>query len=176
MKFREKILSALCIALTPFIAFADTSIITHAKVVEAAPVVDTAAYNTGELIGGKLTLANAARTNISTGTITDVVIIDQDKETVDLDVIFFDTNPTGTTFTDSAAFDPADADLLNAVCIVSLTTHKDFNDNGMSIATGVNCPFDLGSSTTLYAAIVSRASVTYTAATDLLLRVGITQD
>ena len=149
---------------------------TKTVVVEAAPTVDTSAYATGELIGGKLTLTNAAAFGLFTGIINNVTIIDKDKEAADLDVVFFDTNPASTTFTDQAAFDPADADLLNIICTVSVTTDVSFSDNGMSYANNVNCPFQTSASTIIYAAIVSRGSPTYTSSSDLLLRVGILQD
>jgi len=149
---------------------------TKTMVVEAAPVVDTSAYATGELIGGKLTLSNATAINVFSGIINNVVIIDKDKEAADLDVVFFDTDPTATTFTDQAAFDPDDADLLNIICTVSVTTDVAFSDNGMSYANNVNCPFRTPGVSTIYAAIVSRGTPTYTSSSDLLLRVGILQD
>jgi len=146
------------------------------KVVEAAPTIDTSAYSTGDLIGAELALLGAVRSGVSSGVIDSIEIVDADRETVDIDVVFFDANPAAFG-ADNAAFDPTDADLLNIVCVVSVTTHVDFNDNGVSIARGVNCPFKLAQGqTTLYAALVSRAAVTYTAATDLLLRVGVRQD
>lgn len=171
-----KLLSKLLIfLLVPISAFAQV-VSTKTTVVEAAPVVDTSAYATGELIGGKLTLANATASSTFTGIISNVVIIDKDKEGADLDVVFFDTNPTATTFTDQAAFDPDDVDLLNIICTVSVTTDVSFSDNGMSYANNVNCPFRTTDNSTIYAAIVSRGSPTYTSSSDLLLRVGILQD
>lgn len=149
---------------------------TKTAVVEAAPTVDTSAYATGELIGGKLTLTNATAYTVYSGIISNVTIIDKDKEGADLDVVFFDTDPTATTFTDQAAFDPADADALNIICTISLTTDVAFANNGLSYANNQNCPFKTNSSNTIYAAIVSRGSPTYTSSSDLLLRVGILQD
>lgn len=166
----------LLFILFPALALAEV-VTTKTTVVEAAPTVDTGgAYATGELIGGKLTLSNATAYTVYSGIISNVTIIDKDKEAADLDVVFFDTDPTATTFTDQAAFDPADADLLNIICTVSVTTDVSFSDNGMSYANNVNCPFRTPGSNTIYAAIVSRGSPTYTSSSDLLLRVGILQD
>jgi hypothetical protein len=156
--------------------YADTAIITHSNVVEAVPTIETSAYASGDVIGEKLSLSDAARSLVSTGIISSVVIVDKDSEAVDIDVVFFDANPAAFG-NDNAAFDPTDADVANIVCVVSVTDYYTFNDNSVGIAQNVNCPFDLGSTnTTLYAALVSRGTPTYTAATDLTLRVGILQD
>ena len=171
----KRFISILALLLISVNAHADV-VTTKTTVVSAAPVVDTAAYATGELIGGKLTLTNATALNVFSGIISNVVIIDNDSELVDLDVVFFSADPTATTFTDQAAFDPADADALNIICTVSVTTDVTFADNGMSYANNQNCPFRTLGSNTIYAAIVSRGSPTYTASNDLLLKVGILQD
>lgn len=172
----KKFLALLVLFVACGVAHAETVVTTKTVVVEAAPACDTAAYAAGELIGGKLTLSFATASSVFTGIISNVTIIDKDKEAADLDVVFFDTDPSSTTFTDQAAFDPADADLLNIICTVSVTTDVAFSDNGISYANNVNCPFITPSSTTIYAAIVSRGTPTYTTSSDLLLRVGILQD
>lgn len=162
--------------LIPAIVFADTTVITSTKVVESTPTIETSAYAAGDLVGEKITLSNVVRVVPESGVINQVVVTDLDSETVDLDIVFFDTDPSSTTFTDNSAFDIADTDLLNVICVVSLTTHKDFADNGISQAQNVNCPFALAGATTIYAAIVTRSAVTYTSTSDLTLRVGILQD
>ena len=156
-------------------AFAEV-VTTKTAVIEVAPTVDTNAYASGDLIGGKLTLSNATAYTVYSGIISNVVIIDKDKEALDIDVVFFDTNPTATTFTDNAAFTPNDTDLLNIICTVSITTDVAFADNGMSYANNVNCPFKTPGTNTIYAALVARGAGTYTSSSDLLLRVGILQD
>lgn len=169
----RKILILLVCSLASTNAYADSV----SKVIEVTPTIDTSAYTTGDLIGTKLTLAGSGNESLGSGFIESVEITDLDKETVDIDVVIFDADPSGTTFTDNAAFDPADADLVNIVCVIPVTSHFDFNDNGVSIVKNVGCPYKLAvGSTSLYAALVSRASVTYTSAADLKLRVGIKQD
>lgn len=140
------------------------------------PTVDTAIYASGELMGGKLTISNAARLGVYTGTISSVIISDLDSDAVDIDVVYFKSDPSSTTFTDQAAFDIADADLLKIVCVVSVTDYFVFSDNSVGIAQNANCPFDLGDGTTLYAALVSRGTPDYATASDLTLTTGIYPD
>ena len=151
------------------------------RTVKTTPTIGTSAYASGDLIGPKLTFENACRQKSEggdegTGLIQSVVLTDLAKQDVSIDVIFFDTDPSNTTFTDNAPFDVADADLPNIIGVAQITTYADFNDNSVGWAANLELPFDLKSrSNSLYAAMVSRGSPTY-AASDLTLRVGIMQD
>lgn len=153
----------------------------HTKVVSVTPTVDTSAYASGDLIGGKLTLSSAGRfgdkLRNGTGVVQSVVVADKAKQSVTLDVVLFDTDPTGTTFTDNAAFAVADADIGKIIGVASVSNWTAFSDNSVGDAINLtNLPFDLGESTTIYAALVARGAPTYVAATDLVVRVGISQD
>ena len=146
------------------------------KVLTATPVIDTAIYASGDLIGTKMTLAGAAKLS-RVGRINSIVIADQAKQDAAIDVIFFDSNPSTTTFTDNAALDVADADTLKIIASVKIVAadYSDFADN--SVATKA---VDLGFATVgggdLYACLVSRGTPTYAAATDLQLRVVVLQN
>lgn len=156
-------------------AYAETFVSTKTKVVESTPTISTSIYASGDQVGGAISFSNAAASRVFTGVISSVTIIDQDKEGADFDVVFFDTSFTSSG--DNNAFNPSDANNLNVICVVNLTTDASFSTNGISYATNVNCPFDLGEgNTTLYAALVVRGTPTYTATSDLTLRVGILQD
>lgn len=157
------------------IAQADTVIITKTDVVEATPTISTSAYTAGDQVGGKITLAGAVDPSVFSGVIASVEILDRDSEEVDIDVVFFDTDFTASS--DNAAFDPSDTDLLNVVCYVTVADYSTFSDNSVGLARNVNCPFKLTApNQSLYAALVTRGTPTYTATSDLTLRVGILQD
>lgn len=158
----------------PVLAYADT--LTYTKVVSVTPTIDTAVYASGELVGGLITLERATRNGVHTGLISSIALSDLDSDAADIDVVIFDSNPTATTFTDNAAFDVADADLLKVICWVSVTDYILFSDNSVGLAQNVNCPFEILSGTTLYAALVSRGTPDYATVSDLTLRVGILQD
>lgn len=158
-------------------AFAEV-IISSSRTINATPTIDTAIYASGDLVGGKLTFAGAAKEGVGSGTIHTVVISDLDKESANVDLVIFNSDPTGTTFTNNAAFDIADADLPKVACVISITTHATFNDNGVSYANGTNCVFEIADAATptLYGALVVRATPTYTTAADITVRLSILQD
>lgn len=143
-------------------------------VVSASPTVDTAIYAAGDLIGGKLTFANAARVASGNGEIFSVLLADQAKQSIAIDLILFDSDPTGTTFTDQAALDIADADLTKIICVVPITTYAALNDNSIGFAS-VRFPFALASGTSLYGCLVSRGTPTFAAGADVTVRLGILQ-
>lgn len=160
------------------IASADVVVINKTRQVEATPTISTSAYASGDLIGTKMTLTGATSASVPNGTIVSVELIDKDAEAANVEVVFFDANPSNTTFTDNAAFAPTDADAANIICVREVQKHFAFSTNGVSEAQNMApCPFYLGgTNTTIYAAIVSRGTPTYTSTSDLTLRVGIFQD
>lgn len=150
------------------------------RYVDSTPTVSaSSAYTSGDSVGGKISLSLAILPSTRSGMIHQVVVTDLGAQTVDTDVIFFDSDPSGTTFTDNAAFDCADADLVKIIAVVPLTLHKDFNDNGVSlpaVGDNLNIPFVLDAGeTTLYAHLVTRGTPTYASTSDITLRVGIVQ-
>lgn len=145
----------------------------------AVPVCDLNAYATGELIGGKLTLTGAARVSGGSGSIETLTLVDQAKQALACDIVFFEADPSATTFTDQAAFDPADADLLNVCGVVSIVVadYASFNDNCVATKANIGIAFGpLSTGTSIYAAIVARGAHDFAAATDLQLKVKFLQD
>lgn len=147
------------------------------RIVQAQPTVDTNAYAAGDLIGAAaLDFGNplgSERKELA-GLIQSVTIIDLAAQAADIDVVFFDENPSNTTFNDNAAFDPADADLDNVVGVASITDWKSFNDNAVGQVHNLAIPFVLdGIYDKLYGALVSRGTPTFVAATDVTIRVGV---
>ena len=148
-------------------------------VVSSTPVVSAAAiYASGDSIGGLITLSNVApQTNVNnagSGKINSAVIADKAAQSANIDVVFFDSNPSATTVTDNVALTIADADLTKIIGVIALTTHKTFVNNSVSVAQDQSIPFNLGNASTLYAILVARSTPTFVATTDVTLRVGIT--
>ncbi|KKK88178.1 hypothetical protein LCGC14_2745790 [marine sediment metagenome] len=149
-------------------------------VLTSTPTINTGAYATGDLIGSsEISLTPAVLGNgvtVASGVIQSVVIIDEDAQEVQIDVYFFDAEPSNTTFTDNSAFAPTDADLDALIGVASVTDWKSQSTNSMGQVLNLGMPFELAvSSTTIYAVLVSRGAPTY-AATGLTLRVAIFQD
>lgn len=144
---------------------------------EAVPVCDTSAYASGDLIGDaalKLEFPVGHEQKERAGLIQSVSIIDLAAQAADIDVVFFDEEPDNTTFTDNAAFDPADADMEKIIGVASVTDWKSFSDNAFGQDHNIVLPFVLtGIYDALWAVPVSRGTPTFAAATDLRIRVGI---
>src|SRR5277367_761889 len=81
-----------------------------------APALVGGAYAVGACIGGLLSLTGAARSvGNGNGIVYGVSIIDPARNASPLDVIFFNTNPTASTFTDAAVANLAAADAAKVV-------------------------------------------------------------
>lgn len=179
----KKLFTLLLALLIPFVAEAQNVVSSKTRVISVAPTVDTSAYATGDLVGPKQTLTGAGacdttvgQVGLCGGIINSVTITDLEKQSGDFDIIIFSSNPTGTTFTDNAAFDIADADLPKVACIIPVTTDTLFADNGIATNQNAGCIFSAAATSgTLYAAVVIRSTATYSAS-GLTFRYGILQD
>lgn len=140
--------------------------------VSVSPTVGLVAYASGDLIGGKLTITGLSLGEEWGGLIQSVSILDKAKQDANIDVVIFGHNPTGTTFTDNAAFDVADADLSKIIAVISLSSYADFSTNSLAQKTGLAIPFMTDTGNVLYAALVSRGAPTYVATTDVTLVLG----
>jgi len=151
----------------------------YTRVLTSTPTISTDAYASGDLVGTLMSVAEAVRGKAlvhGTGTIRSVMISDLAKQSANMDVLFWTVNPSNTTFTDNAAFDMNDNDLVNMCGIAQVTTHIAFADNGVSTAHDLFIPYDLTTGSVLYAALVARATPTYAGTSDLKLFVGVQQD
>jgi hypothetical protein len=146
--------------------------VTKRSVVSVTPTVSTSpAYTAGDLVGGKMTFANVIRAASESSILRQVIITDLAMQSAELDLILFDADPSGTTFTDNAAFDIADADLVKIIGILTLAAadYAAFVDSSAGIITS-----QLGivpaSGTSLYGALVTRGTPTFAGTTDVTVR------
>ena len=128
--------------------------------------VDTAIFASGDALGAKTSFSNIPEH----GVIHSIVVIDRDKESVNLDVVLFWADFTGTAA--NAAYDPVDADLSKSVGSVLISTWKAFNASSQGVATNIGMPY-WAPEGKLYFQCVTRGTPTYTAETDLLIALGI---
>jgi hypothetical protein len=77
------------------------------------PTVTASAYTTGNVVGGKITLANAFG-SLGTGILQSVRLTFKSVQTAEFDAYEFSANPTGSTWTDKAAPAIVAADALLA--------------------------------------------------------------
>ncbi len=149
-----------------------TTVVTLTPVISASPN-----YASGDLLGAKLSFANAVRgSGNHTGLIQAVIITDLEKQSIETDLIFFDTDPSNTTFTDNDALDIDDTDLLTIIGVATVADWSALNDNSVGQALNLAIPFNLGTGTTLYGALVTRGAPNHGSTSDITVRVSIMQD
>lgn len=144
-------------------------------VVAVTPTITGGAYSAKDAVGGLLTFANAARVSGGSGVVHAVTIIDNDSEAAELVLVLFDQTFTATA--DNAPFDPSDADLANCIgkITISSTDYQAFNDNAVAQVRNVGLPFKL-TGTSLFGQLMCTGGPTYTAVSDLTIKLHILQD
>lgn len=130
----------------------------------ATIAVNTTAYANNDLVGTKITVAGElpAEGMILVG----VILHDLDSQAAALDLVLFDSNPSGTTFTNNSALDIADADLPKVAGVVSIpaANYRAFADSSVATVKDFVLPIRPVSSGTFYAALASSsATPTYSA-------------
>lgn len=155
-------------------------ITTVKKITGAELGVDGAAYTSGDTLGDQspIEITDVFRSdpNGNTAILQSITVQDLSKQSLPIDIIIFDSNPTNTTFTDNAALDIADADLPKVLGVVSVvaTDYAAFNDS--SVATKNNIGLTLqGNHTSIWIACVTRDAPTYVA-DEVSLVLGFLQD
>lgn len=132
----------------------------------AAPTVTASAYAAGNCVGGLVTLANATATAGYSAVLRRVGVTFLALNQPSLDVILFNANPTGTTFTDKSAIAVVAADLTKICGIFNISDYTLAAAATMSAGQAVVAlPFVLAA-TTLYAAFVARTAFTPTGTAD----------
>jgi hypothetical protein len=139
---------------------------------------EAAAYADGDLIGGKITIPFAVLHPGAGGIIRRVVLACKSSQTTALDIVFFNGDPSSTTFTENGAIAIATADVAKIVGGFNVAATTGWIDVGtpsfaQSPANGIAFPFYIPNGTSLYAAIISRGAPTFAATTDLTLNLGI---
>lgn len=129
-------------------------------------VVDTNIMASGDALGAKSSFANIPRR----GTIMSVVVADNAKQSVNLDIYLFSADIAGTAT--NAAFDPTDAELLTCVGVILVDTWKANNDNSIGSIDNVGLPY-YAPGGVLYFQCVTRGTPTYAAVDDVSIRLGI---
>lgn len=172
----KRIICLLAFLLLPGLAHAQTQKILT-KFVTQSPTVDTSAYAAGDTVGALMTFTNVCEPLTKRGQLLGVKIFDKSATAADIDLVLFNTDPTGSgTFTDNAAFDPNDALLPNIAAYVAIATHKSFSDNGISYAADIVRPVKCSSGSTLYGYLVARAARTQAGAADITVQLEVVAD
>ena len=139
------------------------------------PTITAGAYTAGDALGGLLTFGGAAAVAAGRGTITKVVIVDDDNELQPIDLVLF--NQTFTPTADNDPFAPSEADLENCIGHISIaaTDYASFSAN--AVATKRNVGFDYTvNGTSLFGQMVIRDVGGYAATDDLTVKITVILD
>jgi hypothetical protein len=146
--------------------------------ISVTPTISTSAYTSGDVVGGLMTFANAARISGGSGIVQSILVLDKTQaQRAAMDLLFFDRSVT--VASDNAAVAMSDADMAYCLGIVPIgpynTAFPGTPLNSISTLTNIGLPFVLNG-TDLYVVAVVRAAPTYVATSDLVFILGILQD
>lgn len=146
----------------------------YSNIITVPLVVQAAAYISGNLVGGKITIPNVGYS----GEIRTIELTDASNTAVDYDIFFFGSNPSGSTFTEKAALTLVAADLAKVIGAVTLgsASRFAFATNNIHFVRDITIPYAaerISGQGTLYAAILMRGAATFAGVNDLTLRLGI---
>jgi len=113
------------------------------KITGAQLGVSGAAYATGDVIGDTSPIKiEPIRGVYGTGVIHSIVVQDLSNQSGAMDIVFFDSNPTATTFTDNSALDIAEGDLPKVIGVVSIAANDYYTiaDSAFATVKGISLP------------------------------------
>ena len=147
------------------------------------PLVQIAgAYASGDYIGDTNLvniLADFVERSGSGGVIHSVVVADRAAQNAPMDLVFFRTDPSNTTFADDAALDINDTDLFEIIGIIPIAAadYHAFANKSVASVEGIGLAVrGTNDNGNLYMAIVCRGTPTYVAVTDLQIILTILPD
>lgn len=154
------------------------------KVISFTPTIDTSAYADGDQLGDLKELAEAMDSSGDTGLVVSVVVVDKDKDSAALDVLFFNDKPTVSS-SDNAALDIADSEMASKFLgsvRVAAADYIALNSSTVATVKNVNLVVKSEKSAdnldgkSLWCILRSAGTPTYTATSDLVVKIGLKQD
>lgn len=156
------------------------------KNVLVTPVIQAAAYASGDQLGELFSLNDALDDSSGTGGILSLVVLDKAKQKAAIDVLLFSEKPTLVS-SDNGALDISDAEMAQKFIgkiSISTTDYADLANCSIAcltqVALLVNSVKDANNGNPdgkiVWGILQSRGTPTYTSTSDLVLRVGVIQD
>jgi len=140
-------------------------------IIEQTLVTQAAAFAANDLVASKITLENAVEQAGDAGELEAVVLTDLAKQSANMDLLLFDTDPSNTTFTLNSALTLHDTDILNFLGFVQVTSYAALAASSVGRGEVTRpIPFVLAASTSLFGALITRGTPTYGTVSDLTLR------
>lgn len=147
---------------------------TQVRISQTPTVSTSPAYSLGDAVGGLLTFAGAAAVAGGSGLIQAVTVLCKTPALVpSLELVLFNQSMTPTT--DNAPFAPSDADMLNCIGVIPVSSWTDDANNSVASRFGLGFPF-IATATSLYGQLITRTAVTLGSTSDLVLAIQVIQD
>lgn len=141
------------------------------------PSLSTSYSGAGKIMGGKLTLTDAAISQGAGIVLQSLQIIEKGTNKNALSIILFDADLVGT-YTNDAALTIHNSDVSKIVGRFSVVASDYVTHGGVSIAVVNISPtvIKLSTGKALYALIIADGAITLASASDLHMRLGVLQD
>ena len=136
--------------------------------------LDTSAYADGDVLSDLYELTNAVRSSGSTGLITDIVVIDKDKQEGAFDILLFDRSVTTGAKNSADSISDDDAEYQQGIVSVVADNYETMTNYSVAHIRNLNIGIN-PNTTSLFIATISRDTKTYTA-DGITLKVTILQD
>lgn len=148
------------------------------SIIKVSPTVTAGAYTANDCVGGKITLAGAARVAGACTWLQSFTLIDQAAQAAEMVVYLFDADPAAGTYTNDDELDIHDTDM--DLCVGAFRVlggnYMAAKDNTVATVTNIGLRCRPSAGTTLYALIKTTGTPTYAAATDVQLIFGFVRD
>lgn len=162
----------MTLSVAPFIGAVGGNL----ELIAVTPAVEaTPDYSTGDVMGGIMTIADAARLETHSGYIVSVCIKSKADITVPIDVIFFKANPADSTFTENSAVSLDAADVTDLLGAVQVNTWFDLGTPVIGFAE-CRIPFKPAAGDNVYAVMVARGTINLASTSDLIVEFGVDQN
>jgi hypothetical protein len=151
----------------------------QAKKYEVDLVVDTAAYTAGDVLSDRVAVAlvsKLAGARPVRGEITGITLLDKDDEGVALDLVVLDADVTIGTINGAPSISDANAEKIVAVVPVATTDYDDVGGSKVARPSFDPIPFESADGNLYIGAINGAGTPTFTAATDLRLKLMVRLD
>lgn len=144
--------------------------------VSATPTVTSgSAYASGDVIGGKLTFANAVDAVDGCGVLSSVRIACKSVQTAGLKLYLFSGDPSNTTWTDDAAAAIDAADIPALIGVYSLTPDSGLGTHTLYKTDAIGEAFKVPSGTSLFGVLITTGAPNFASTSDITVALTISK-
>jgi hypothetical protein len=153
-------------------------VITESSTGTNTVTTSTSIYASGDQVGTVLEYAYAVREITRTAFITDVVVVDKDKQKAEIDLFLFNASPTVTSV-DNGAFSLSDTEISTKSLVHVTITADDYKDTALNSVASVSflkLVQAAAGSRSVFVIPVVRGTPTFTSTSALIIKISFAQD